>query len=185
MATEYLNIAELTQAFPVATRADASIALSQFPATRLLGQSFSVRIGTETVTLPNRLWNDPKAIQSKGLTDKQTEFVDCLMTRHSDGFVRQYYLERIVHSANAWIPPFVIKLAGEYVIEILQAIQQNLPRLDKSVYASFLRENPSFFVTTEQHVASYWNCYYRDQRRQDYVGFQLMEFFKALMWNCD
>jgi len=28
---------------------------------------------------------------------------------------------------------------------------------------------------------SYWNCYHRQQRKEDYPGFQIMEFFDHLL----
>ena len=71
------------------------------------------------------------------------------------------------------------------MLEILRVVQQNLQNLDASTYGSFLRANPEFLATTERRVISYWNCYYRDQKREEYVGFQLLEFFRSLQRNSD
>jgi hypothetical protein len=163
MTKIYVNSSELAVAFPIAVRDDVCLALSTFPATRLLGESFSVRVGNEVVTLPDRIHNDPAFISVARLTDLQREFVDCLLTRHSDGSVREKHLSRIVGVNHIWVPPFVVKLVGEYVLEILRVVQQNLQNLDASTYGSFLRANPKFLATTERRVISYWNCYYRDQ----------------------
>lgn len=117
----------------------------------------------------------------------QKELVDCLLTRHHDGFVRQKHLERIIRSQNVWIPPFVLRLLGEYVIEIFEVIDRNLGNLNLSPYEQFLKANPEFMALTEQRVISYWNAGYgfpgsgkRAFTRGDYIGFRLIRFFKSL-----
>jgi hypothetical protein len=172
---------ELASAFPSSVRHEALQAATAFPDTRILGESFSVRVSNEDVKIPFRLYNDPTLIQSTSVSGIQQELVDCLLTRHSDGLVREQHLVRIVGSDHVWVPPFVVQLVGEYVVEILRVIHQNLHSLDSSSYVSFLRANPHFLATTEQRVMSYWNCYYRDQKREEYVGFKLLKFFQALV----
>ncbi len=187
MTKVILTSSELACAFPVAVREDALLALSHFPTTRSLGGTFSVSVGNEVVILPTRIHNELPVLQLGPLnqfgllTNLQREFIDCLLTRHTDGFVREKHLARIIGSSHVWVPPFVIRLVGEYVAEILRVVHQNLNNLDAPVYASFLRGNQGFFATIERRVASYWNCYYRSQRREEYVGFQLLDFFRSLM----
>jgi hypothetical protein len=172
---------ELASAFPSSVRHDALQAATAFPETRLSGESFSVQVANEEVKIPFRLHNDSTLIQKTSLTGIQRELTDCLLTRHSDGLVREQHLARIVGSSNIWVPPFVIQLAGEYVVEILRVIHQNLHNLDSSVYSAFLSANPRFLKTTEKRVMSYWNCYYTDLKREEYVGFQLLQFFGSLV----
>jgi hypothetical protein len=81
-----------------------------------------------------------------------------------------------------WIPPFVVQLVGEYVIEILFVIHKNLLNLNTSLYEQFLRMNPGFLAITEQRVISYWNCYHRwNYTRDEYIGFEVLQFFKSLV----
>ena len=108
------------------------------------------------------------------------EILDCLFTRHHDGFVRQTHLGRIIRSRNAWIPYFVVPLVGEYVVEILQVICENLIYLETSIYAEFLRSNPEFLELTEKRVLSYWDCYYRSIKKQEYPGLLILDFFKSI-----
>lgn len=54
-----------------------------------------------------------------------------------------------------------MQLIGEYVIEILEIIYQNINHLNTSVYKKFLEQNPVFYKITRQRVQTYWNCYYR------------------------
>jgi len=183
MTKIYLNVSEMACAFPVAVRDDARLAFSGFPATRLLGKSCSLLIGSDVVTLPARIYNDPALIHFDSLTDIQREMVSCLLTRHTSGFVRQQRLTQIIRSRHVWVPPFVIQLVGEYVIEILQVVHENLNHLDIPLYAGFLQANHEFFALTERRVTSYWDCYYRSQQREEYVGFQLLKFFRSLMNN--
>jgi hypothetical protein len=90
-------------------------------------------------------------------------------------------LTRIIASNRIWTPPFVVQLVGEYVAEIIRVVHQNLGNLDASLYRQFLRANPQFLAITEQRVISYWNCYYRSHARDEYVGFQVLRFFKSLV----
>src|SRR4029077_9774802 len=107
-------ITELANAFPTAVRKDALIAISELPEPFLEAhEQFSVIVAGEIVSIPSRVYYDPAQIDGLRLTSLQKELVDCLLTRHHNGWVRQKHLERIVRSANFWIPPFVIQLVGE------------------------------------------------------------------------
>jgi hypothetical protein len=41
--------------------------------------------------------------------------------------------------------------------------------------------NPAFFRNAKAPVTSYWNCSYREQRREDYALFQVVGFFRRLL----
>src|SRR5713101_660335 len=122
---------DLANAFPTAVRKDALVAISELPEPFIESRgSFSVLVGGEIVSIPSRVYYEPGQIDGLRLTSLQKELVDCLLTRHHNGWVRQKHLQRIVCSPNFWIPPFVIQLVGEYVIEILQVIHNNLSNLN-------------------------------------------------------
>lgn len=173
---------ELANAFPLATRRDALVAISALSENPFSScwQTFSLYLGNELLALPQRIYYVPPVLQTLRLNALQTEILDCLFTRHHDGFVRQIHLERIIRSQNAWIPCFVVPLVGEYVVEILQVIRENLTHLDTSVYAESLRSNLEFLDLIEQRVLSYWDCYYRSIKKQEYPGFLILEFFKSI-----
>jgi hypothetical protein len=172
---------DLVHAFPVVLRDDVVRAVSVFPENPHMSQAFSVRVADEILTLPYRIYHDPGLISTASLHVVEKEIIDCLLTRHHDGMVREDHLRRIVSLDHNWIPPFVVQLVGEYVIEILQVIQQNLSRLNTSIYEQFLRNNPELLARTKQRVTSYWNCYYRSSRREEYVGFRVLDFFESLV----
>jgi hypothetical protein len=176
---------ELARAFPATLHNDVAAVLTVLPEPQhpSQGNEISLNVVGEIVSLPFRLYHDPALINTDGLTGLQKEIVDCLLTRHYDGSVRQVHLAQIIRSKNVWTLPFVVQLLGEYVIEILRLIHENLSVLDALVYSQFLRANPEFLAITQQRVVSYWNCYYRAYRKEDYVGFQVLEFFKSLTKN--
>jgi hypothetical protein len=175
---------ELAMAFPTVVRKDALAAVSALPESSYSRDTFSVRVAGEEVSIPKRIHHDPLGISigfRLGLrSELEREMLDCLFTRHTDGFVRQNYLERILRSNNDWIPAFVIRLAGEYVIEILQDIERALPHLDRAVYGDFVWNNPAFVQKTKQRIASYWDCYYRSVSQELYPGFRILSFLEEL-----
>jgi hypothetical protein len=174
---------ELVHAFPEALRDDAVLALSAFPENPRPSNTFSATVADQVVALPLRIYHNPAMIDTVPLNSLQKELVDCLLTRHHDGIVRERHLTRIISLNHIWIPPFVIQLVGEYVIEILYVIRHNLNHLDASMYEEFLRANPELLGTTKRRVTSYWDCYYRNCGREEYVGFQLLDFLESLVGN--
>ncbi|WP_198386359.1 hypothetical protein [Burkholderia ubonensis] len=44
--------------------------------------------------------------------------------------------------------PFISQLCGEYVIGILDDVEQRLPRVDRDAHGAFIRENPAFHRKT-------------------------------------
>jgi hypothetical protein len=178
---------DLVRAFPAAILDDAAMAASRFPEPKLrIDRAFVTHVSGQEVCIPQRIYRDPTLIELSGLTSRQLELVCCLLTRHHDGYIRQAFLEWIVSSNSPWVPPFVIQLVGEYVIEILDIIERNLGSLDRNIYGQFVRANPQFIAITERRVMSYWNEYFRPRRRrigflrEHYVGFRLMRSIKNL-----
>src|SRR6266700_3005567 len=176
--------AALISAFPSVVRADASAAVAALPDSARPFQIFSVRVSGENVFIPRRIYHGPLDVSAgfrlRFTNTLQQEMIDCIFSRHADGFIREKHLKRIVQSRYVWIPPFVIQLAGEYVIEILRAIEQALPHLDSAVYGDFVRSNPEFIQKTKQGIASYWDCYHRSVPREQYPGFRVQAFLEEL-----
>lgn len=172
----------LVAAFPVSLREHALAALETFPEPEHpAADGFSVKVAGEMVTIPYRLYHSPGQIKTEHLTDLEKEIVDCLLTRHHDGFVRQQRLGRIIRSGNPCVPPFVVQLLGEYAIEIIGVIHEYLNSMDRPLYREFLQANPEFFSQTGQRVESYWDRYLRAHPKHEYVGFKVLEFFKSLI----
>lgn len=79
----------------------------------------------ESVTIPSRIYHDePNADVVRSLSGIQQVILRCRYSRHCDGSVRRRHLEQIVRLDEAWVVPFVVQLAGEYVVETLEAIHR-------------------------------------------------------------
>ncbi|MFD0555691.1 hypothetical protein ACFQ3B_01345 [Stackebrandtia endophytica] len=177
----------VTGAFPSPLIDDAAKVLAVLPETRLSPMGhFEVEVRGEVVAIPSRIYNEePDAVSQ--LTRIQREMLHCLYTRQSDGYGRQRHLEMIVESTQPWVVPFVMQLAGEYVLEILEVIREGLTDLAdpdsarRSLYGEFIAHNQAFFARTERRVVSYWTCYYRRDYPVfgTYPGSVLMEAFRA------
>lgn len=57
-------------------------------------------------------------LKRSGLAPSARTVLDCLFTKHHDGYVREKYLRAVINAQFAWVPPFVIQLLGEYVVQI-------------------------------------------------------------------
>ncbi|MFI7236873.1 hypothetical protein [Streptomyces cyaneofuscatus] len=184
------NVAHaLVAAFPTRLAGDVQSVLALMPEARLAPMMpFEVEVQGETVAIPSRIYNEePGADLERPLAGTQQVILHCLYSRHSDGRVRQGHLEQIVASGEPWVVPFVVQLAGEYVLEILEAIGRGLPGLavpgsaQRRLYGEFIARNPAFFARTERRVVSYWSCYYRWKYGAfgTYPGCVLLETFRA------
>jgi hypothetical protein len=186
MRPEPQDNSELKWAFPSELHNDALIAVEALPKNPYWWNSFTVQVNNESVSIPHRVYHNPASIKANKLSGLQKNLIDCMMSRNHDGFVRQENLARIVGSNYTWVPPFVVQLLGEYVVEIVRVIEANLENLDKPIYAQFLRANVNVLTVTEQRVISYWDCYYRSSfRKEDYPGFRVVSFFKQLVESKD
>lgn len=149
---------------------------------------FRVDVQGERVTIPSRLCQDePAAGWETSLAPPQQVIAHCLYSRHSDGYIRQRHIEQVLESSEPWVAPFVVRLAGEYVLEILEAIGHGLPGLavpgstQRKLYGEFIARNPAFFVRTERLAVNYWACYYRWKYATfgTYPGSALLEAFRT------
>ncbi|MFI8943276.1 hypothetical protein [Streptomyces syringium] len=101
--------------------------------------------------------------------------------------VRQRHLEKVVGSTDPWVVPFVVQLVGEYVLEILVVICDELRDLTTPgtrghlAYGQFIVDNPAFFARTQRRVVSYWSCYYRGTYAsfQGYPGCTLLDLLRS------
>ena len=144
-----------------------------------ISQTFRVIVKDERLKIPYRIYfNQP---DGENLNKREALTLNCLFTRHHNGFVRQSNLNRILLPDEYRITPFILQLSGEYVIEILQTIEQRLSEKLLDNILQFSAENPGFFETTKSRIISYWNCYYRFRfpNKKDYVGFKILSIIAS------
>ncbi|MGW4874885.1 hypothetical protein [Streptomyces chartreusis] len=184
---------DLVAAFPRQLANDVRAVLAVMPEARIAPVSpFSVYVGDEAVAIPYRIYQDEPPVDVVcSLTGMQQAILHCLYSRHSDGLVRQRHLQQIVGSDALWVVPFVVQLASEYVLKILESIQHGLSDLpckqsaQRLAYGDFIARNPGFFARTERRVVSYWSCYYRWKFPVfgTYPGCHLLELLRAAAIN--
>ncbi|APH71012.1 hypothetical protein [Aquibium oceanicum] len=85
----------------------------------------------------------------------------CLLTRSTDGYLRQRANRAILALNDPWAIPFVVMLLGEYVLEIADDIHSEVTRLDRSAYSKFVLQNREAMRILKARATSYWNCYHR------------------------
>lgn len=126
--------------------------------------SFSAVVSGHHVEIAYRIYSSVPDVGARSkLTTRQLRILECMLTRHHDGFVRQDAVLRAISSDEPWVAPFVVYLIGEYVVEIVASIASKLtasdPRL--GMYRDFARENKDLVVLVRERAMSYWDCYYR------------------------
>lgn len=133
---------------------------------------FQVKACGRTLAIPYRIYVDGEALESAGC---DPTFVDAVLTRRHNGFVRAEALARLMTAAPAWAPAYIVPLVGEYVVEIIEQIEAALTEREASTYGAFVEANPAFMTLTRQRVVSYWNCYWRGRWRQEgYPGARVL-----------
>jgi hypothetical protein len=172
---------DLVKAFPRSVKNDALSLATRLSKPQFSSHTFSVLVSGEAIEIPYRTFYDPAAFPKGILTVVQTGLFGCLLTRHHNGFIREEHLKNILRSDEDWIPAYVIQLVGEYIVEIVQLIRDNLEQLPQDVYRNFLLQNLPFWQTTKQRVISYWDCYYRGYKRAEYPGFHVVDVFDGLI----
>jgi len=151
-------------AFPATMRATAENAATTLAP--LVDEG--LRIRARAAVVRGRPVLIPYRIHFIGLNEAQPELpgesspaVQCPCTRSTDGHVRQAALRHIVRINEPFVVPFVVLLAGEYVVEIIAELVASLSVLDRDTYAEFVRENRHLMRSLRTKTTSYWNCYYR------------------------
>lgn len=172
----------LVQAFPLRLHDEVRSVISLVSEPRFSSSpdAFTVRVDNQQVSIPCRIYYERAEFDTATLSSTSVAILDCFLTRHNSGFIRQKHLERILLSQHSFVPAFVVALVGEYVLEIHASINDALPHLDRPVYSEFVSSNPEFLALTEQRVLSYWNCYYRDIKKENHPAFLALNFLKSL-----
>lgn len=136
-----------------------------------------VSVSGESLRIPYRLYlKPPTPDAADALDETQRLILACLLSRHHDGFVRHRNVPQLLMADADWVPPFVVQLAAEYVVEIIELILERVDDLSPDRYRRFAADNPRFMALTRQRVVSYWNAYYRSRfpRLADYPGFRTL-----------
>lgn len=145
--------------------------------------AFVVNVADETLQIPYRLYYDPDLLRQElnnARADARLIFL-CLGTRHYDGYLRQECLQELLKDETPWLTPYMVQLAGEYVVEIAEDVANTFVERDPASLQPFASENPAYLATLERRVTSYWSCYYRTAypERRCYPGARVMAVLRA------
>jgi len=179
------TILRFRSAFPSAIYQDVETALTCIPVSEWppsIDDIGPVEINEEQLRIPFRFYsNDPDLSCFQTVNDQQRLILNAIYTRHSNGYVRERCVKPLLLADELWIPPFVIQLLGEYVLEIIQVLAEHLSVFSGGNYLRFARENRAFFQLLRQRIVSYWNCYYRFPfpKLKDYPAFRILEFIET------
>ena len=104
-------------------------------------------IGTEAFCLKGEFLELPQRVyfgefNTKSLTLVQEQMLNCLYLCHCNGHLREYYLRKVLEVKEYFILPFIAKLFGDYVIEILVVLHHFLPYVTLDFLRDFFRANP-------------------------------------------
>jgi hypothetical protein len=165
---------EVIAAFPFNYRRVAertADALRPFVDTNYRQTSVEVQVLGRSVCIPRRIHFTSRALPASYRKQRRL-VIQCIRSRSTDGYLRQEALRAIVDTREPAAIPFIVLLAGEYVVEIIDDIVRALPTLDRAAYANFVRENRHLMQGLRTRATSYWDCYYRGRfpERGKYPG---------------
>lgn len=143
-----------------------------------LSYGFVVSVADQVVEIPYRVYGpEPRNTCVDAFSPREALILHCLYSRHHDGFVRQRHLYPLLEVQKEWVVPFVLHLLGEYVLEIIRVLQENIRALRSAAYVKFAEQNPEFVRRTKSRIVSYWNCYHRPEVPHfcEYPGFLVAE----------
>lgn len=132
-----------------------------------------IKLDNENLSIPHRVYfNEPNRDKENTLTDVQKAILNCIYLKHHNGFVRQKRLEQLGKNCQYWTTPYTFQLLGEYVLEILEVLDEQLDDNKLENYKRFMTENLKYYQQTESRMISYWNEYYRRRfpKLKTYVG---------------
>jgi hypothetical protein len=79
-----------------------------------------VSLNGEALELPQRVYFGE--YNTQGLTLAQEQMLNCLYLCHCNGHLREHYLRELLTVKEDFTLPFIAKLMGDYVIEIVKVL---------------------------------------------------------------
>ena len=139
-------------------------------------------VGTEVVCLNGEVLELPQRVyfgeyNAQSLTLVQEQMLNCLYLCHCNGHLREHYLRELLIVKENFTLPFIAKLLGDYVIEIVKVLQSELPNDTRDKLRDFFHANPLYQKRIESRIASYWDLFYRNTypNFKKYIGYQLFQ----------
>jgi len=131
----------------------------------------------QDVVLPCRVYFPAVRPENAGsLTDRQRAILSALMSRHHDGHQRELWARVLCSHPAEWSVPFIAFLLGDYVIQVLRAVDESLTSGWTELFDSFIAENGIERRPLNHRILNYWTLYYRYhgpniRKLTDYPGY--------------
>ncbi len=155
----------IINAFPSSLKFDATFVAKLLPYNEYPLHNYGkseVEVDNESFTIPYRVWFDKFLLVKKVILSKQQKTIlACIYSRHYDWYVREEMLRKLILSDEAYVIPYIIKLAWEYVVELLTIIDSWIHESNIAEYNKFYKNNQAFFKEIESRMASFWDRFYR------------------------
>lgn len=125
--------------------------------------AFEVDVVGERLRIPYRVYYDRDLLRREigNSRGSAKHILLCLGTRHYDGYLRQECHRELLENDVPWLVPYLVQLAGEYVVEIAEDVGHAIVERDPACLRAFALRNPEYLATLARRVTSYWSCYYR------------------------
>lgn len=145
----------------------------------------TITLNQNILQVPYRIYNEPLTMtQMNSFTHHQQLIVNCIFTRHHNGFIRHEMVKKIIQihpilKEDDFVILYIFLLIGEYVAEICEDLYPYI-KANKSVIQQFIKNNKEFSYLTYQRSVSYWNEYYRLSRYKylsDYPARKIFNLF--------
>lgn len=158
-------INSLENAFPLHCRNDINSIKNYFVLDDI-DACRNITLNQNFLQIPYRIYNKPLTMaQLDSFTCHQQLIINCIFTRHHNGFIRHEVIKNIMQihpllEEDDFVIPYIFMLLGEYVVEICEDLYPYI-KANKSVINKFIQQNKEFCYLTYQRSVSYWNEYYR------------------------
>lgn len=155
----------ICSAFPERLRDSVSVALNKAGIALLepsVDSNREVHVDGELVSIPSRVYfptADTSHIEDLSTTE-QAAFAS-FMTLHHDGHQREYWSKILCKHPSSWTAPFLAGLLGDYVIQVLEAVNCSLNEEWKPVMTRYVGENQNSLRSLNHRILTYWTIHYR------------------------
>lgn len=141
-------------------------------------EGFNVQVDHKKMLIPRRIYWDMKTyLPPSNLNEVDTSILNCLLSRHHNGFVREKAVIHLLESRHNWVAPYLISAVADYVLEILQVILAQFDTINHQHLIQCITENPVYWEKTGDRIQSYWDCYYRNEfvHFETYPGYLIID----------
>jgi hypothetical protein len=145
----------------------------------ILRDDIEINLQTEKIVLTDRIYfAEPNIELENNLTDQQRNILNCIYTRHINGYIRERRLKNLINIDLEWVLPFKLLLLGEFVIEILYELDNHITDNNIQLYKRLTLDNNKLWKQTKSRMVSWWDADYRHpncKTLKDYIGYKIVK----------